>query len=322
MALDRIEAQLAAELPPHMRAFAAAHAAGLAPPAAPDLAGRASTVSVAKRALPHPELADRGLALLRLAAPLVIERDGAVATARGMTPSWATYAALTAARDAVAQARFGRPSREVLMALHGAAEPAVAEMPAGVDGWHHDDGIALDIDATWSSLVARYTVAGQLAIVRAAARPRAFVVVPGREVIAVVPTRATSPATRFAILHELGHAVANLLIASTLPRVLDEAVASLVARDLEASSPLARAARARRTQLAAWLAMVERGDLAGDTVSPTPPWALWHDPAAQAAYVAAESLADSLASATDLGAALVSERRQIDQCAATGTVST
>ncbi len=304
MALDRVEAQLAAELPPHMRAFATAYAAGLAPPAAPDVAGRASTVSVAKRALVHPELADRGLALLRLAAPLVIERDGAVATARAASPTWSAYAALTAARDAVAQARFGRPAREVLMALHGASEPDVAEMPAGVGGWRHDDGIALDVDATWAALASRYGVTGQLAIVRAAVRPRAFVVVPGREVIAVVPSRATSPAARFAVLHELGHAVANLLVASTVPRVLDEAVASLVARDVEAAAPIATAARARRTQLAAWLAMVERGDLAGDSVAPAPPWALWHDPAAQAAYVAAEALADRLASEPDLRTAL------------------
>ncbi len=322
MALDRIEAQLAAELPQHMRAFATAYAASIAPPAAPDLAGRASTVSVAKRALVHPELADRGLALLRLAAPLVIERDGAVATARGMTPSWATYAALMAARDAVAQARFGRPSREVLMALHGAAEPDVAEMRAGVDGWRHDDGIGLDSDAAWSALALRHGITAPLAIVHAAVRPRAFVVVPGQEVLVVVPTRATSPATRFAVLHELGHAVGNLLVAGTLPRALDEAVASLVARDVETTSPIATAARARRTQLAARLAMVERGELAGDSVAPTPPWALWHDPGAQAAYVAAEAIADRLAAATDLRAALATERAQIDRRAAMGTVST
>lgn len=313
MALDRIEAQLAAELPPHMRAFATTYAAGVAPPVAPELAGRVSTVSVAKRALVHPELADRGLALLRLAAPLVIERDGGVAAARTMPPTWAAYATLTAARDAVAQARFGRAAREVLMALHGAGEPDVAEMPARVHGWRRDDGIALDVDDAWAGLVARYRIAGQLAIVRAEVRPRAFVVVPGREVIAVVPARATSPATRFAVLHELGHAVANLVVSDTLPRVLDEAVANLVARDIEATAPIAVAARARRTQLAAWLAMVERGDLAGDSVAPAPPWALWHDPAAQAAYVAAEALADRVAGAADLGRVLVEERARIER---------
>ncbi len=313
LALDRIEASLAAELPAHMRAFASAYAAGVSPPAAPDLAGRASTVSVARRALVHPELADRGLALLRLAAPLVIERDGGVASARAAAPTWAGYAALIAARDVVARSRFGRASGEVLMALHGAGEPDLAEMPARVDGWLTDDGIALDVDGAWAALVARHTITGQLAVVRAAVRPRAFVVVPGREVIAVVPARATSPAARFAVLHELGHAVANLLVAGTLPRVLDEAVASLVARDIEAAAPIALAARVRRTQLAAWLAMVERGDLAGDSVAPAPPWALWHDPAAQAAYVAAEALADRLAGATDLPRSLVDERARIDR---------
>lgn len=316
LALDRIEGQLAQEMPVHVRAFAAAYAAGVAPPAAPDLAGRASTVSVARRALPHPVLADRGLALLRLAAPLVIERDAGVAAARSAPPTWPAYAALVAARDTVAQARFGRPARAVLMDLHGAGEPDVAEMPAAIDGWRRDDGIELDIDAAWARLVARHRISGSLAILRADARPRAFVVTPGREAIIVVPRRASSPAARFAVLHELGHAVANLLSPQTLPRVLDEAIASLVARDDEAVAPIARAARARRTQLAAWLAMVERGDLAGDSVAPLPPWALWHDPAAQAAYVAAEAVADRLAPAADLRAALAAERTSLDGAAA------
>lgn len=306
LALDRVEAQLAVEMPAHVRAFAAAYAAGVAPPAAPDLAGRASTVSIAKRALPHGELAERGRALLRLAAPLVIERDGAVAAARAATPSWATYAALTAARDAVAHARFGRSARAVLLELHGAPEPAPADLPAPIDGWHAEDGHALDIDAAWAGLVARHAITGQLSILRAPLRPRAFVVVPGREAIVVVPPRAASPAARFAVLHELGHAVANLLVTTTIPRVLDEAVASLVARSDEDLTPLARAARLRRTQLAAHLAMVERGDLAGDRVAPAPPWALWHDPAAQAAYVAAESVADRLAALSALRPALAS----------------
>lgn len=308
LALDRIEGQLAHEMPVHVRAFATAYAAGVAPPAAPDLAGRASTVSVARRALPHPILAERGLALLRLAAPLVIERDASVAAARSAPPSWPAYAVLGAARDAVAQARFGRPARAVLVDLHGAHEPDIAEMPAAVDGWQGDDGIELDVDAAWSRLVARHRLDGALAILRADVRPRAFVVVPGREAIVVVPRRASSPAARFAVLHELGHAVANLLSSRSLPRVLDEAVASLVARDDEAATPIASAARARRAQLAARLAMVERGDLAGDSVAPLPPWALWHDPAAQAAYVAAEAIADRLARATDLRGAIDAER--------------
>ena len=72
LALDRLEAELARELPPHLRAFAAAHAAGTATPAAPSVLGRLATIETARRALAHPVLLERGLALLRLAAPLAL----------------------------------------------------------------------------------------------------------------------------------------------------------------------------------------------------------------------------------------------------------
>lgn len=337
LALDRVEALLAAELPGHMRAFAQAYAARAPLPAAPDIAGRASSATVGRRALAHPVLADRGLALLRVVAPIVIERDAGVAAARARyastTPSWPAYAALSALRDTVAKARFGRPARDVLRSLYGAPEPASAELPADITGWRDPDGQELDLAATWAALVDRFRLGSPalsprvadraaegrterpgvqgLTIVRAEVRPRAFVVEPGREVIVVVPPHAASPAARFAVLHELGHAVANLLAPAGLPRVLDEAVASLVARDLERATPVAIAARTRRTQLARVLAAVERGERPGDSVAPSPPWALWHDPAAQAAYVAAEELADRLAVAPDLGAALAHERARI-----------
>lgn len=316
LALDRIEAMLAAELPAHMRAFAQAYAAGTPLPAAPDIAGRASSATVGRRALPHPTVADRGLALLRVVAPIVIERDAGVTAARSRftssAPSWAAYAALSALRDTVAKARFGRSAREVLMLLHGAPAAAAADMPGPLAGWKEPDGIELDVDATWRTLVDRYRITGSLAIVRAEVRPRAFVVVPGGEVIAVVPPRAATPAARFAVLHELGHAVANLLVGVGLPRMLDEAVASLIARELERTTPIAAAARTRRTQIARALAAVESGALPGDAVAPSPPWALWHDPAAQAAYVAAEEVADRLAGVTDLAAELTSQRARID----------
>lgn len=127
----------------------------------------------------------------------------------------------------------------------------------------------------------------------------------GGELIVVVPARIATPAARFAVLHELGHALANLSTAAGLPRVLDEAVASYAARLLEVPgtpwfSPYARAARARRTLLAHALHAIERGE--GDTrsgeggtrIAARPPWALWHDPGAQATYVEAEAIADRL----------------------------
>ena len=117
----------------------------------------------------------------------------------------------------------------------------------------------------------------------------------GGEVIVVVPERIATAAARFAVLHELGHALANLASPAGLPRALDEGVAAYSARLLELPdtpwfSIYARAARARRSLLAQALDAIERGQ--GDReIAERPPWALWHDPAAQALYVEAERIA-------------------------------
>ncbi|HEX3482864.1 MAG TPA: hypothetical protein VHT91_47975 [Kofleriaceae bacterium] len=391
--LDRIEAELAAELPPHLRAFARAHARGQPAPPAPDALQRPATLATARAALVHPLLADRGLALLRLAAPVAVEADPAVAAARTAPPTWAGLSALAAARDAAAMARFGRRAIDVLHRLHGSAvdlaslaearspgastrdagaanagrlvasEPGArrdpiappplaaaqrgasgagghsdvapgeaahavgdaAEPPGGGDaartgsppgealglppavpGWFEPDGVAVDDHAivrAWDQLRARHGVAGALRHERVAgARPRAFVVEPGREVVLAVPADVTTPAARFAVLHELGHAVAALALPAVLPRVVDEAAAAYVARAIERDedpwhSPLAGAARARRRRLAQVLDRIERALPAPPPVpaiSERPPWALWHDPGAQASYVAAEWLAGAI----------------------------
>src|SRR5688500_3483603 len=86
--LDRIEAEIANELPPHMRTFARAYARGTALPPAPDLLLRPQTLATARAALAHPVLADRGLALLRLVAPLAIECDPDVVAALAAPPTW------------------------------------------------------------------------------------------------------------------------------------------------------------------------------------------------------------------------------------------
>ena len=104
--LDRIEAEIASELPPHMRTFARAYARGTALPPAPDVLHRALTLATARAALAHPILADRGLALLRLVAPLAIECDAAVMAALAGPPSWEALSALAAARS-----RGHRPAR-------------------------------------------------------------------------------------------------------------------------------------------------------------------------------------------------------------------
>jgi hypothetical protein len=409
--LDRIEAELAIDLPPHLRALAHAHANGLPLPSAPDVLHRATTLATARAALVHPLLADRGLALVRLVAPIALEGDPAVAAARTAAPTWAALAALAVARDAAAQVRFGRTAIEVVHRLHGSAidlaslsvgvggavhgvdgraggiprgviaqatatggnapervlamappavggpgaandagdrspqllelgrapcvgvergtgrggapnagrraaleeDGAVLGLSPAVAGWFEPDGIAVDdraVTAAWQALRAQHGVDGIVRFERGTgARPRAFVVEPGREVAIAIPTQIATPAGRFAVLHELGHAVAALALPGGIPRVVDEAAAACVARAIERDgdawySPLAAAARARRRQLARLLDGIERALPAlpaPPMVSERPPWALWHDPGAQAAYIAAEALADAIEAA--IGAA-------------------
>ncbi|MDX2093896.1 MAG: hypothetical protein SFX73_39040 [Kofleriaceae bacterium] len=341
LALDRVEAQLASELPSHIRAFAAAYAAGKMLPAAPELAGRASTVELARRALVYTSLRARGLALLRLAVPLAIERDKRVLIARAATPSWDALAELVRARDAVARAQLGRTASALTHALHGALRPdGAAIVPPAMEGWSAVEPAlpARAVDDAWRELAWRHDVRGTVRIVRAEVRPRAFVVEaagPRAEVIVVVPMRVDSPAARFAVLHELGHALAHLASPPGLPRAVDEAVASYAARLLEEPaspwySSLAAAARARRGLLAHALDIVEddlgtRGhaaarEVSGVTLGARPPWALWHDPGAQALYVEAERISQQWWTALGpspapgaLAAAIATERARIDQ---------
>jgi hypothetical protein len=323
--LDRIDAELAVELPPHMRAFARAYARGEPLPPAPELLRRAGTHETAREALAHPLLADRGIALARLVAPLAIEADPRVVAARAVEPSWEALAALADARDAAATALFGRGALEILHRLHGASDPpdragATAMVPVPVPGWFEPDGIPLDIAAVshaWDAIRAHHGVDGAVRFERTTARPRTFVVRPRGEVVVAIPAQVATPAGRFRVLHELGHVLAALALPAGIPRVVDEAAAAYVARAIEREaepwfSAAARPARARRLALARQLDHIERGRLAhaADVAAPAldatawparPPWALWHDPGAQAAYVAAEAMADALEH--DLGAA-------------------
>lgn len=382
LALDLLEGELAVEMPPHMRAFARAHADNRPPPAAPLLARLASTLKTARDACMHDFIADRGVALLRLVLPLVIEDDAAVKAARAASPTWDNLGKLAAARDAAAQARFGTSARELLHRLFGVED--VRARPRGgangggwggadgggwgggdggddgpggggggdsrdsrdsrehmmalgppVDGWHVPDA-PLDSSAihdAWQAIVARFGIVttGQLRIDRSRepkTQPRAFVVEPKHEVIIVVPEHVDTPAARFAVLHELGHAVVALALPAGTPRVVDEAAASYIARFSEPptwlpprwESELAPPARRRRLALATMLDEIERGlPTLADVPSTNPPWALWNDPFAQAAYVEAERMADQLAK--DLGPnpprgqlvrALQAERDRID----------
>lgn len=326
--LERIEAQLAAELPSHVRAFARAHAAGAPPPAAPEVARAPRTLAIALAALATdrpahdahdatPAGASRALAILRLVAPIAIADDPAVRAAYAATPSWPALAALARARDAATRARSGRRYVALVHRLHGSAAGDAADadaavvIPPPVAGWFNPSPASGSIEDVWHDLADVLQVRGAPAFVRAAARPRAFIVEPGREVIVVVPATLASAADRFAALHELGHAAAALLVPRALPRAVDEAAAAFVARLVEQPShpwysPLAGAARTRRLALAHALDAVERRlpELDGALPAAAPPWALWHDAGAQAAYVTAEALANRW-TARDLAAALV-----------------
>ena len=310
LALDRLEAALAAELPGHLRAFAAAHAAGSPPPPAPPSARRLAAV---QHALAHPVLADRALALARLVFPIVIDDDRRVVAASAVTRTWDAWEALAAARDAAARERFGIGFIALMHRLYGverARGPEPVPWPAPLAGWH-DAAASLEIDAAWRELAARHGARGTLQLVHAEVRARTFVVEPRQHVIVVAPT-VTSLATKFAVLHELGHALVGLLVPAGVPRVVDEAAASYIARGLERDHELGVCARQRRLQLAMALDVVERGL---STARPTeyPPWALWHDPGAQAAYVEAEAIADRWCSESGpLGGAITRERARID----------
>ncbi|HEY5927457.1 MAG TPA: hypothetical protein VIV11_37490 [Kofleriaceae bacterium] len=313
MALDLLEGELAAELPAHMRAFARAHAEGRPTPPAPLITRLASSLQTARNACMHDVLADRGLALMRLIGPLMIEDDAFVTVARADRPSWDGLVPLAKARDEVARDRFDCSAVAILHKLHGVpSQRAEHDVPGpAIEGWQTretpiDHGAILDV---WNALSSRFGITGTVRIDRSAkAHPRAFVIEPNVEVVIVVPEVIDTAAARFAVLHELGHAIVALALPAGTPRVVDEAAASYIARLAEPPSwlpprwpsELAGAARHRRTRLAAMLDDIERSlPVLTDVPGARPPWAVWNDPGAQASYVAAETIADKLRA--DLG---------------------
>lgn len=289
----------------------------------------------------------RATRLLRVVAPLVIESAPAVAARGARERTWDNYRALAAARDEHARAVFGISHRALVHSLAGiqwhaanarnararpgggdaiadrggasndgpsevvaTPAPVLASIPAPIAGWNRADREPMSdraIEEAWAVL--RVRGAGDLSIARsAAAHPRTFVVERGARAIIVVPARIDTLAATFAVMHELGHAVAWLAPVSReveWPRALDEAFASRVARAMESDTAVARllsltaedharakAARARRLMLARMLDEIEAGGATGELQKV--PWALWDDPHTQAAYVEAEHVADEL----------------------------
>jgi hypothetical protein len=299
LGLDRLDAELASELPSHVRAFARAYADTTAIPTAPAITHRRASIDLARRALADEALASRGLGLLRLLAPIAIEDDPGVASARSATPrTWAAWSGLAIARDTASVVRLGGGHLAWMHWLHGVdAPPRHVEWPSKLEGWHAPAPVipAAFVERAWRDLADRHGAQGSCRIVHAEARPRTFVVAPGEAI--VVLGSIETPAMRFAALHELGHALGALLSPALLPRVVDEALAAYVARmieregdlDLPWHTPLAETARHRRLAISIALDGYERG------LRPAieePPWALWHDPGAQAVYAAAEAIAE------------------------------
>ncbi len=333
VALAILEQALGVELPGHMRAFARAHAESRSSPPAPLIARLSSSLDTVLAALPNEGLADRAVALLRLLAPLAIESEPAVAAVRAQPPTWEGLAALTAARDAASRARFGMTAISLFHRLHGTPDPGVEIEEPGpmIEGWL-ERGPAIDaiaIDDVWHAVAARFGLGGAVRIDRSAtALPRTFVIEPQREVILVVPSVIDTPLARYTVLHELGHAAIALVQPPGIPRVLDEAAAAYVARLAEPPSwlpprwvsELAIEARLRRFALAAMLDRVERSlPELPHRPGRVPPPALWHDPGAQASYVAAEAIAERLRQGLgpnpprgQFARALAAERDRID----------
>lgn len=325
LAIDRLEARLATELPAHIAASAQAYAGGGSGPGALDVTHREVAAVLAARSV--DALRPRGTRLLRVIAPIVIDAAPRVIAARSLERTWASWRVLAAAREAHARLRFGVSHRSLAHALAGVSTTPVVpgeavsgsehgpprDLLAPIAEWTREqtgDGPLPDdaVRAAWNDL-ARGDTLGSLSIHRSeSAHPRTFVVERGARAVIILPTRIDTPAARFAVLHELGHALLWLSPISRdheWPRAIDEAAASYVARALEGGranddgvsitgwhAPHAMAARKRRLAIARVLHAIEIGGEPGDIERP--PWALWNDPFAQAAYVEAERIADAM----------------------------
>lgn len=287
LALDRIEGALAAELPAHVRAFAHAYATGRAAPPAPGVVSEPATLAAVTAALADPALAARARPLWRLSALVPIANAiGAVEPA-----GWDELAALAQRRNAAARQRFGV---DFLALAHDVYEVGAIELhPTGPARTPPIGAAPVTVDG----VVTLWRELSELpppAIVVADARPRTFAVRPGE---AIVVVRADATVTAWSqVAHELGHAwvaIAGL----DLPRTLDEAVAIAASRLYERREPAAARAHDRQETVAHALAAIERDLYADPPHTPpaddrgerlaSPPWALWHDPGAQAAYAAA-----------------------------------
>ncbi len=236
---------------------------------------------------------------------------------QGDAPTWGDWRARLAALDAAVPPSFVAAMR----IAHGASDSHVA--PSSTDAatvaqralWlaPRSPMTAASVATVWLLLAKRYEISE--AVARAvtfrfdAAHGQCNVVVPGR-VIEVWLRSGPSAGAWHDCLHELGHALVALCCAHDVPRAVDEAAADIIAAQLVSAAsahepwPLAGFAdlvhvaqhmRHHRDGITQRLAAAE---VTGQpTATTAPPWALWHDPGAQAAYVAAGQLAMPLLTA-------------------------
>ena len=231
---------------------------------------------------------------------------------QGDAPTWSNWRARLAALDAAVPPSFVAAMR----IAHGASDATLTSLD-DVTVAQRALWLAprLAITATqvatvWQALATRYqipkAVANAVTFKLNAPHGQCNVVVPGR-VVAVSVRDGASAAAWHDCLHELGHAMVALCTAHDVPRAVDEAAAEVISAQLVSFAHLhgpgpldcfadalevAAQMRQHRNAIAQRLAVAEA------TVQPTttaaPPWALWHDPGAQAAYVAAGQLAEPL----------------------------
>lgn len=290
----------------------------------------------------------RARRVLQRWAPAWIDQAPVVAAARLAPPSWTAYRKLRAAQDVLASQLFDVSWIEILR-WHGGVPagelPAPAAIPAMAPGW-----LVGSLPLPWREwidafersvlpeLFAASPVAGSrtIEIEFSAGRPRTLVA--GGRISIGLRDQRDMPRAWFHLLHELGHAVAAILApAGGMPRVVDEAVASWLARHLEepdsapalpihAYAPALHAGeRVRRDAVATALAHLETHAHGGDErEAPAAegaglPWALWHDGGAQPAYLHAEQIAtrwwnDGLRLGTDAAHAIALGRAIATAC--------
>ncbi|MBP6632928.1 MAG: hypothetical protein KA297_26145 [Kofleriaceae bacterium] len=326
LALTRIDGVVPRELGQHLEAAARAHADDRPPPPPPSSLLTVSTWRTARAAsrlrADSPEaraLAQRGRDLAAQAARAWIDQDPAVAALVRATPSWDGLTALAAARTAAAIRAGERGFLDLVHELDGSAAAApqgdqdgVAALPPAPEGWR---AAGLAEPTTPRVLAAWQALAAGLPPPRvwwsSSARPSRCYPCPAGPIVVLAASngaRAGTPGRWATVLHELGHAWA----AMTSPgcdrtddeamamwwsdRLADPALSTVLATpDPEALAALAMTRPRRRRALAAQLVGFEAALYAGARPGPppalasrAPPWALWFEGGAQAAYHEAE----------------------------------